>query len=132
MELLSLYYICHITPRLVHYCRLYKTRATSRLLCPPQLWRNICCVWNESPTYWDLHAVLLVPTSMLQDHYFWFSCKITLDNMQKSRIIEVWFSSVLNRLEITAKFNNFHVVDFSKKYCFNRNKHKSINGEFFF
>ena len=30
-------------------------------------------------------------------------------------MIKVWFSSVLNRLQITSKFNNFHTIHFSKK-----------------
>ena len=33
-------------------------------------------------------------------------------------IIKVLFSSVLNRLEITSKYNNFHTIDFSRKRLF--------------
>ena len=35
--------------------------------------------------------------------------------MQKIGIlIKVWSTSVLNKLEITSKFNNFHIIDLSK------------------
>ena len=35
--------------------------------------------------------------------------------MQKKGLIKVRFSSILNRTEITSKFNNFHDIDFSRK-----------------
>ena len=57
-----------------------------------------------------------IPSTYASGKLFPISYKITLDNMLEIGIIiiEVWFSSLLNRLEITSKFNNFHIIAFSK------------------